>query len=281
MKKGINYWAFPANRDGTPADYLEAMRHAKDLGYDCFEVTVDQSGTVSLDTTRSQAEKVRGEADRLGIELATSASGLAWGESPSDPDPEVRGKAIQNYKRALEVSSWLGVKTMLYLPGMVSAVFVPSFKPQPYEKVYEWAREAVQSLLPSAERLDVRLAVENVWNRFLLSPLEMRYFIDSFESEYVGSYFDVGNVLAFGHPEDWIRTLGKRIMAVHLKDFRVNVGNLDGFVDLLSGDVDYPEVMKAFREVGYNKTFTAEIVPGQTGAVEKAIAAMKIIETYA
>ena len=136
------------------------------------------------------------------------------------------------------------------------------------------------SLLPTAERLDVRLAVENVWNRFLMSPLEMRYFIDSFESPHVGSYFDVGNVLAFGHPEDWIHTLGKRILAVHLKDFRVNVGNLDGFVDLLSGDVNYPSVMRCFREIGYDGAYTAEIVPGAPGAVEKAIAAMKIIEGY-
>ncbi len=281
MKKGINYWAFPAQPDGSAADLLAAMGRAKELGYDCFEVTVEQSGLISLDTTKEQAQRVRDEADRLGLSLETSASGLAWGESPTHPDPQVRGKAIQNYKKALEVSSWLGIKTMLYLPGMVSAVFVPDFAPQPYEKVYEWAREAVQSLLPSAERFDVRLAVENVWNRFLLSPLEMRYFIDSFESPYVGSYFDVGNVLAFGHPEDWIRTLGKRIMAVHLKDFKVSIGNLDGFVDLLSGDVNYPQVMKAFKEIGYDGTYTAEIVPAAVGAVEKAIAAIKIIETYA
>lgn len=281
MVKGINYWAFPANPDGSPADLLTAMKHAKELGYDCFEVTVDQSGLISLDTTKEQAQGVREEADRLGLALVTSASGLAWEESPTHPDPQVRGKAIRNYKRAMEVSSWLGIKTMLYLPGMVSAVFVPSFRPQPYEKVYEWAREAIQSLLPSAERFGVRLAVENVWNRFLMSPLEMRRFVDSFGSPLVGVYFDVGNVVAFGHPEDWIRTLGKRIMAVHLKDFRINVGNLDGFVDLLSGDVDFPTVMKTFKEIGYDGSYTAEIVPGAPGAVEKAIAAMRMIETYA
>lgn len=280
MTKGINFWAFPPKADGQAADLLEAMRRAKELGYDSFEPTIDQGGLVSLDTSREQAERVRAEAEKLGIELRTSASGLAWGESPTHPDPEVRGRAIANYKRVIEVSSWLGIETLLYLPGMVSAVFVPDFPPQPYEKVWGWAREAVQSLLPTAERLGVRLAVENVWNRFLLSPVEMRSFIDSFASPYVGSYFDVGNVLAFGHPEDWIRTLGKRIMAVHLKDFRVGVGNLDGFVDLLAGDVDYPAVMRAFREVGYGGSYTAEIVPPTPGAVEKAIAAMRIIEGY-
>jgi hexulose-6-phosphate isomerase len=90
----------------------------------------------------------------------------------------------------------------------------------------------------------------------------------------------VGNALLYGHPEDWIRTLGKRIAAVHMKDFRTNVGNLDGFVDLLSGDVDFRAVMGALREVGYKGTYTAEIVPGKEGAAEKAIAALRIIERY-
>ena len=222
MKKGINYWAFPPQADGSPADLLAALKHAKELGYDCFEVTVERTGLISVDTTREQAESVRREAERLGIALVTSASGLAWGESPSDSDPQVRGRAIQTFERAMEVSSWLGITTMLSRPGMVSAVFVPDFEPQPYEKVYERAREAVQALLPTAERVGVKLAVENVWNRFLLSPLEMRAFIDSFESELIGSYFDVGNVVLYGYPQDWIRTLGSRIVRVHIKDFMLD-----------------------------------------------------------
>ena len=163
---------------------------------------------------------------------------------------------------------------------MVSASFVPSYEPQPYERVAARAREAVEALLPSAGKLKVKLAVENVWNRFLLSPVEMKDFIDQFGSEWVGSYFDVGNVLLYGHPEDWIRTLGKRIAAVHMKDFRTNVGNLDGFVDLLSGDVNFRAVMSALRAAGYEGPYTAEIVPGKEGAAEKAIAALRIIERY-
>ena len=163
---------------------------------------------------------------------------------------------------------------------MVSACFVPGYAPQPYVEVAKRAKAAVEAVLPLAEKHKVRLAVENVWNRFLLSPVEMRDFIDQFDSEWVGSYFDVGNVMLYGHPEDWIRTLGKRIAAVHMKDFRVNVGNLDGFVDLLSGDVDYPAVMAALRETGYDGPCTAEIVPGKKGAAEKAISALRIIEHF-
>jgi len=118
-----------------------------------------------------------------------------------------------------------------------------------------------------------------VWNRFLLTPVEMRDFIDSFQSPWIGSYFDVGNIMLYGHPEHWIEILEKRIFAVHMKDFRVNVGNLEGFVDLLSGDVDFKKVMGSLQNIGYSGPYTAEILPGYTGSVEKAIVALQIIES--
>jgi L-ribulose-5-phosphate 3-epimerase len=278
MKKGIIYWAFPAEDDGQPPNPVAVLQQAKALGYDCVELTVEAHGLISLDTTRAQAEEVRRAADAAEVELLTLASGLAWGVPPTHPDAKVRDQAVTNCTKMLEIAGWLGAKTLLHLPGMVSAVFATEFKPQPYEQVYGWAREAIQRLLPTAERLGVTIGVENVWNRFLQSPLEMRSFIDSFGSAFVGSYFDVGNVMLTGHPEDWIGVLGKRIAAVHFKDFRVAVGNLDGFVDLLSGDVNFRGVMQALRQIGYSGPITAEIVPGRLGAAEKAAAAMKLIE---
>jgi L-ribulose-5-phosphate 3-epimerase len=278
MKKGINYWAFPPEPGGRLLDPADAMRAARRLGFDCLELTVDADGPISLATTQSEAERVRRAADDIELKLLTVASGLAWGTSPTHPDQAVRDEAVRNYEKVLQVASWLGAATLLYLPGMVSASFVPNFAPQPYDRVEAWARESLQRLLPTAQRLGVKIGVENVWNRFLLSPLEMRAFIDSFGSPQVGTYFDVGNVMLFGHPEHWIQLLGPRILAVHLKDFRVAVGNLDGFVDLLSGDVNYPAVMRAFGGIGYDGPFTAEIVPGKPGDVEKAAAALSIIE---
>ena len=278
MKKGINYWAFPPRDDGSPITQVQAIHAAAALGYDALELTVEAQGALTCGTGREEACALRRAAEGAGIELLTVASGLAWGVSPTDPDPAVRARAIENYSRTLELCSWLGAGTLLYLPGMVSASFVPTFVPQPYEAVASRAKAAVEALLPTAARLKVILAVENVWNRFLLSPVEMRDFIDQFHSPWVGSYLDLGNVLLYGHPEDWIRTLGARIAAVHMKDFRTGVGNLDGFVDLLAGDVDYPAAMAALREVGYAGPYTAEIVPGKRGAAEKAIAALRIIE---
>ena len=129
-----------------------------------------------------------------------------------------------------------------------------------------------------ASQVGVRLGVENVWNRFLLSPLEMCDFIDSFQSPWVGAYFDVANVMLYGHPEHWIELLGRRILAMHMKDFRVAVGNMDGFVDLLDGDVDFAAVMAACAAIGFAGPFVAEILPGRPGSVEKAAAALRVIE---
>ena len=278
MIKGINYWAFPGSEDGSPLSGVAVLDRAKELGYDAFEFTVDPVGAVTPDTTQKEAEALRKAADERGIRLETLAAGLAWGASPSSSDPAVRAQAVENAKKQLRIASWLGCSTILYLPGMVSACFVPDFTPQPYDLVQKWATESLQQVLPTAEETKVKIGVENVWNRFLLSPLEMCEFIDSFDSPYVGSYFDVGNVMLYGHPEHWIRILDHRIFAVHMKDFRVEVGNLNGFVDLLAGDVPFKAVMQAFKEIGYDGTYTAEYVPATWGAAEKAIAALRLIE---
>jgi hexulose-6-phosphate isomerase len=279
MIKGINYWAFPALQDGKLIDPKAAMRRAKELGYDSFELTIDRNGPFNLNSTKQDAEALRKEAEQIGIRLPTVCSALSWKESPTSPDPEIRRKAVLNTVKIIELAAILGVETVLYVPGMVSAGFAPEFIPQRYDQVETFAKESLMKLLPIAEQNQVKIGIENVWNRFLLNPVEMRDFIDSFHSLWVGSYFDVGNIMLYGHPEHWIEILGPRILAVHMKDFRVNVGNLDGFVDLLSGDVNFAQVMLAFKNIGYTGPFTAEILPGITGSVEKAIVALRIIES--
>lgn len=281
MKKGINYWAFPPKANGELLTASEVLQRAKALGFDLVEFTVDPVGAVTPEITREEAEAIKAEAADLQIGLETLASGLAWGASPTDPDPKTRETAIKNSIRQLEIASWLGCHTILYLPGMVSACFIPDFSPQSYDQVDVWAHEAVKQILPHAEKLGVRMGVENVWNRYHLSPLEMRDFIDSFDSQYLGAYFDVGNIMLYGHPEHWITILGSRIFAVHMKDFRVEVGNLNGFVDLLAGDVNYPQVMMKLNEINYTGPCTAEYVPGIVGAAEKAAAALLLIEEMA
>ena len=140
-----------------------------------------------------------------------------------------------------------------------------------YDVAYDRALEALRQLAPIAEEYQIHIGVETVWNKLLLSPLEMRDFIDKVGSDYVGSYFDVGNVVYSGYPEHWIRILGKRIKKVHFKDYRCNPGGLNCFVDLLSGDVNWPEVMKAFADIGYDGWAAGEMIPPYTHAPDQII----------
>ncbi len=255
MKKGISIWSFAG---GTLA---ENFRLAKEAGFDGVEVALDEVGELSLTSTEADVKKVKAAADKAGIELYSVASGLYWKYSLSSDDEKMREKAKECVRKQLQVASWLGCDTILIVPGAVSVSFAPELGITDYDVVYERSLAAVKELSKDAERLKVSIGLENVWNNFLLSPLEMRDFIDKVGSRYVGSYFDVGNVVFSGYPEQWIKILGNRIKKVHFKDYRRSVGSLDGFVDLLAGEVDWKAVKAAFDKIGYDGWVTGEMIP--------------------
>ncbi len=274
MKISASYWMLEGGLAAAlPVD--EAMAQAKQLGFDAIELCVASSGVLTHETTQSQCEAILNKARELGIEIASVASGESWGCSPTDDDPAVRAKIVDFTKRALQVAQWLGVDAYLFVPGAVDVFFLVDSPVVPYDVCYERARAAVRQILPTAQQLGVTLSIENVWNKFLLSPLEMRDFIDGFDSDAVGSYFDVGNVLLTGFPEHWIDILGKRIKRVHVKDFKKSVGTAEGFVDMLEGDADFDAVKQALARIGYDGYVTAEMLPYQPGRPEKTAAAMK------
>lgn len=249
MKMAINQWAFP---NEMPA--VEALDRVHAAGFEAFEICGGPTGPVKLDATEADMGAIRRHADSLGIELTSMASGVGWEYSLSSSDPAMREQGKEAVSRLLQLAQWLGVDTLLTVPGSVS----PGVS---YDAALENALDAIQGIVPVAERLGVCIAIENVWNKFLLSPVEMRDFIDQFQSAQVGAYFDTGNIVAYGYPEHWIRILGERIRMVHAKDFRASAGNMDGFVMLLEGNVDWPAVMAAFRDVGYDKALVAEYGP--------------------
>lgn len=249
MKPAINQWAFPGNMP-----VVRAISLAKEFGFEGFEVCVGMQGPVPLDTTETDVAAIRRHAAETGMELTSVGCGLGWDYPLSSPDPAVRERGKEATAKVLQIAQWLGVDSVLVVPGNVT----PEVR---YDVALENALESIQDLVPVAERLKVCLALENVWNKLLLSPVEMRDFIDQFQSECVGAYFDIGNILLYGYPEQWIRILGKRIRMVHAKDFRVSTGNMDGFVMLMEGSTNWPEVMGAFREVGYDKALVAEFGP--------------------
>lgn len=249
MLKSVNQWCFPP---GTPLNELfEVSRKA---GLDAVELNVYPPGSVGLtmETTPREADEIAKLAEANGIRLRSISTGL-MGKTPlSSPDPSVREQGRAVVVKQLELAERVGADTVLVVPGRVDAA-------TSYDDCYDRSRSELEKLVPEAEKRGVKIAVENVWNKFLLSPLEMRRYVDDFNSPYVGVYFDVGNILLYGFPQHWIRILGKRILKVHVKDFKTSVGNGGGFVPLLAGDVNWPEVVAALKEVGYNDTLTAEI----------------------
>ena len=256
MKKSINIWSFYGNWS-----LEQKLRLAKDAGFSGFEIDLSDSGPVALASTSADLTSVRKLADRAGVELSGLATGLYWGANPASGTPTTRMKARNILERQIAVAYGLGVDGILVIPGSVGVDFIPDCEVVPYDVAWERATAFIHDALPAAENARVRLCIENVWNKFLLSPVEMRQFIAQFGSEWVGAYFDVGNSLAFGYPEQWIPILGQAIRRVHVKDYRRAVGTTDGFVELLSGDVNWPSVMGALRASGYAGWLTAEIIP--------------------
>jgi L-ribulose-5-phosphate 3-epimerase len=256
MKKSISTWSFYG-----PWDYTQKLSLAKDAGFSGFEPDLSEDGPVNFTATDADLAARRQEAERAGVALSGLATGLYWGTNPASADPAVRAKALEIVHRQIHCASVLGIEAILVVPGSVGVDFIPGCEIVPYDTALARARAFLQAALPAAEKHGVTLCVENVWNKFLLSPLEMRDFIDSFGSERVGAYFDVGNTLASGYPDQWIDILGPRIKRVHFKDYRRAVGSVDGFCDLLSGDVDWPAVMAALRHRGYDGWVAAEMIP--------------------
>jgi len=249
MKAAINQWAFPGDMPATKAISL-----AKEFGFDGFEVCAGLQGPVSINATEAEITAIRRHAADCDVALTSLGCGLGWDFPLSSPDRAVRERGKEVTAKALQLAQWLGVDSVLVVPGNVT----PEVR---YDEALENALATIQELVPVAERLQVCIAIENVWNKLLLSPVEMRDFIDQFQSEYVGAYFDIGNIVLYGYPEQWIRILGKRIRMVHAKDFRASTGSMDGFVMLLEGSVNWPAVMAAFRDIGYDKALVAEYGP--------------------
>ncbi|MBL8993310.1 MAG: sugar phosphate isomerase/epimerase, partial [Spirochaetia bacterium] len=218
-------------------------------------------GPVNFKTTPEEFKKIRATAEKIGIQLSGFATGLYWGANGASADPKVRQKAAAILDRQLECAEALGIDAVLVVPAAVGVDFIPGGEVVPYDVAFDRAKDLIRQALPAAEKRKVTIGIENVWNKFLLSPLEMRDFVDSFKSERVKCYYDVGNTLATGYPEHWIPILGNRIARVHFKDYRRAVGSVEGFVDLLSGNVNWPAVVKALRDVKYQGWVTAEMIP--------------------
>jgi L-ribulose-5-phosphate 3-epimerase len=256
MKKSISIWSFYGDWD-----LKQKLQIAKDAGFEGFEIDVSDDGPINLGTTDAELDQIADLANEVGITLSGLATGMYWGSNPASENEETRANARKVLDKQIRSAAHLHIDTILVVPGSVGADFIPGCEELSYDNVWKRATSFIEQAVPLAEELGVNIGIENVWNKFLLSPMEMKVFIDQFDTPHVGSYFDAGNVLATGYPEHWISILGERIKRVHFKDYRRAVGSVDGFCDLLSGDVNWPAVMQALSGIAYNGWVAAEMIP--------------------
>ncbi len=256
MIKSINAWSFPSSMK-----FADCLKLAKDAGFEAIEPSFDEAGPLSLASSAEDILSIRKAAEEAGLKISSLATGLYWKYPFTSSDSAIRDKSLHIARKQIEAAVLLGTDAILVVPGAVGVDFIAGAEVVDYDIAYDRALDAVKNLAPYAEAAKVYIGVENVWNKFLLSPLEMRDFIDKAGSPYIGAYFDVGNVIYSGYPEHWIKVLGSRIKRVHFKDYLRGAAGLSGFVDLLSGSVDYVKVMAALEKSGYNSYVTAEVSP--------------------
>ena len=235
LKKGLGFGMI--KEDLTLSDKFKLV---KDLGFDGVEL----NSPTDLDVSEILEAKEKAE-----IELPSVVNKDHWQKPLSDPDPEVRRQCVQSVAQSLQEAKDFGGDTVLVVPGVVN-------EKVSYEEAYVNSMNSIRELIPFAEKTGIQIALENVWNNFLISPVEARRFVDEINHPLVGWYFVVGNILRYGWPEHWIKTLNSRIMKLHVKEFSRKIMNDEGLrkgfqVNLLEGDNNWPEVMKAVKEINY------------------------------
>ena len=259
--KQLNYWIIGGFENAKPI--AQALAEAKAMGLDGLELCFG-AGCFGSGISEAECKAIKKQATALGLKIASLATGAYWGLSLSDPRADVRRKAIAFTQEYLQVAKWVGAKTVLVVLGAVAVPWDPSQPVVPYAQAWKLATQSLRALLPTAEKLGVTMALENVWNWFLADPMAMKVFVDQFKSKRVGVYLDIANCAVNGYAEHWIELLGKRIAAVHVKNFsREDCGGvLHGFGDnLLQGDVDFQAIIKALKKITYTGPLTAEMIP--------------------
>jgi hexulose-6-phosphate isomerase len=241
IKKGVLLDMLPAK-----LSYADRMKMARDVGFEVVQAPTTPD--------EHEAEEIKKAADGANVRIDSVMNMDHWKYPLSSSDPDVVEKSLAGMRASLHNAKLWGSDAVLLVPAVVNMQ-------TSYRDAWSRSQAQIRKLLPLAEELRIVIAIEEVWNKFLLSPLEMAAYIDELKSPWIQAWFDVGNVLLYGYPQDWIRTLGKSIAKVHLKDFKRKESGY-AWVNLGDGDVDWEAVREAFREIGYAGSAITELKGG-------------------
>ena len=253
MKAGVCYGVIDEGHT-----FEEKLAAAHSSGYEGIELVlgIDRADPLSLGLDSESLFAVRRTVERAQLEIPSVMGGPALAQTPLlSFDPGVRQRSVGNYALALETVATLGASTVLMHPGQLRAE-------TRYDQAWEWVVQALRDLVPACERTGVSIGLENVWNKFLLSPREFAQLLDEVNHPLIGCYLDTANMLLYGYAEQWVEIIGRRIKKVHVKDFKRERGG-GRFCQLLSGDCNFPRVMAELRAVRYDDYLTSEVSPSE------------------
>jgi hexulose-6-phosphate isomerase len=239
----------------TKGPVLPAFQLLKDAGFEGVEL---------ISPNQLDQAEVLASRDKTGLVIHGVSGGRHWQDPLSDPDPKVVERGLAAIRQEFLDCKAYGGTTVLVVPAVVN-------KKVSYREAYVRSQENIRKLIPYAESAGIKIAIEEVWNKFLLSPVEFARYIDEFSSPFVGAYFDVGNVVEYGFPEEWIRELGKRILKIHIKEYAKSK-RFD--YKLGEGEIDWPAVRQALISVGYEGWITAEVGFGDLAAMKDVVRRM-------
>jgi hexulose-6-phosphate isomerase len=241
ITKGLVFTMLPEKLSVT-----DRFKLARDTGFEVIQAPTTPDA--------KQADEIKAAADASGVRVDSVMNMAHWKYPLSSADPAVVETSMEGMRTSLRNAKLWGCDAVLLVPAVVN--------PQTsYKEAWTRSQKQVRALLPLAEELKIVIAIEEVWNKFLLSPLEMLTYINEFKHPLIRAWFDVGNVVLYGYPQDWIHTLGTTIAKVHLKDFKRSENGY-AWVNLGDGDIDWPAVRQAFADIGYHGSAIAELQPG-------------------
>jgi L-ribulose-5-phosphate 3-epimerase len=241
VKKAVEFSMLPKT-----LAVADAFQLAKDCGFEQIECPTTPE--------QSKAEEMLDASKKTGLRIHSVMNQAHWGSPLSSPDPAVVEKSLEGMRASLANAKLWGADTVLLVPAVVNAEVS-------YAQAWERSERQIRKLIPIAQESKIVIGIEEVWNKFLLSPLEFARYIDTFDSPYVKAYFDVGNVAINGYPQDWIRVLGKRIVKLHIKDFKFEK-NVASWTPLKEGTIDWRAVHASLEAINYKGTATVELAAG-------------------